>query len=854
MLAIAWTIKPTLSSLLARKFRQLMYRWVGGGALLLALVFLLVYLWRLVFFLEEGGWWWQSILPSFTPHRFFWLAVFFFCYTFYRLEKERTAYKILTEHKTEAVKVENYLSIEAWQLLEEAFHYAGKFSHKEVQEIHLLAACLKTRTGQAIFSRLGVNPDKLFNTLSTALTKVTTGNNPQLSNKTQAVLVKATEFALTRRSNQIEVGEIVLSLAKSESLAREVLDELAIEPVMIENITIWFATRRYLRQEVSRRAKRAAWRPRHALDRAYLAVATPLLDQISHDLTYLAAHGYLKPCIGRDKEIQEIFRIIEGGRSSVVLIGEPGVGKTALVEGIAQAMVAEEVPEVMKDKKLIQLSVPSLVGGATSANEVEHRLLQAMNEIVRAGNIILYIDDVHNLVGQSTGGKENLDVSEVVANFISKSRVLTLTSTTPSDWRDFLDRTSLGNALEKVKVAEPSTDIAIQILEASVGQLEYQHKVYFSYGALAEAVDLSRRFIPDRFLPEKAIKLCEEAAVFVRQKAKDNVTITAEDIAQLVAGKVNVPVTKISAAEGEKLLNLEEILHQRVIGQNEAVRLVASALRRARVELRSSARPIATFLFLGPTGVGKTELAKTVAAEYFGGENKMIRLDMSEYQTAESIYRLIGAPPGMGKETGYLTEAVRQAPYSLILLDEFEKSYSDILNVFLQLFDDGRLTDSTGRTVDFTNTIIIATSNAGTQFIQDELRQGKTVASIRQTLLQEELKKYFKPELLNRFDGVVVFKPLGITEVVQITGLLLNKLASNLKTKGIALRASSAAIEELAQEGFDPLYGARPLQRVIQEKVDNALANYLLTGKLTRRDVVVLEPGGVVRVEKASKL
>ncbi|MFH1111771.1 MAG: ATP-dependent Clp protease ATP-binding subunit [Patescibacteria group bacterium] len=854
MATIAWTIKPTLASLLARKFRQSMYRLVGGCSLLLAIIFLVFYAWRLFLFIEQGGFWWESIMPPAGPHRLFWLAVFFFGYTFYRLEQERTAYKILTDAKGQVIKVENYLSPEAWQLLEGAFRYAHKFSHNEVQEIHLLAASLKTRSGQAVFSRLGADPDKLFNTLSNALTKVTTGTNPQLSNSAQLIFVKATDLALARRSQQVEVGEIILAIAKSESLAREVLDELAIEPVMIENITVWFAVRRRLRREVSRRARKAAWRPRHALDRAYLAVATPLLDQISHELTYLAAHGYLKPCIGRDKEIQEIFRIIEGGHSSVVLVGEPGVGKTAIVEGIAQAMVAEEVPEAMKDKKLIQLSVPALVGGATNANEVEHKLLQIMNEISRAGNIILYIDDIHNLVGQSTGGKENLDVSEMIANFIGKSGIITLASTTPSDRRSYLDRTSLGNALEKVKIDEPTNDVVIQILEATVGQLEYQHKVYFSYGALAQAVDLSRRFIPDRFLPEKAIKICEEAAVFVRQKNKENTTITSEDIAQLVSGKVNVPVTKVSKAEGERLLNLEDILHKRIVGQDEAVRLVAAALRRARVELRTASRPIATFLFLGPTGVGKTELAKTVAAEYFGGENKMIRLDMSEYQTAESIYRLIGAPPGMGREAGYLTEAVRQAPYALILLDEFEKSHPDILNVFLQLFDDGRLTDSTGRTVDFTNAIIIATSNAGTQFIQDSMRQGKTIMQIHQYLLQNELKQYFRPELINRFDGVVVFKPLDFQNVIAITKLLLDKLARNLLTKGITLQASTAAIEELAREGFDPLYGARPLQRVIQDKVDNALANYLLTGKLTRRDVVILEPGGVVRIEKASKL
>lgn len=852
MTQIVWTIRPTYASLVARRLRMAWYRYAGGAALLLAVVFLSAFFWQAVKFFNTGGNVAESIFVEQTTKHWWWLFVLAAGYVYYRLDKGISR-KSLTK-TSGTVEVEKYLSPEAWKMLEEAFRYARKFKHNEVTEVHLLAASLKTHTGQAIFSRLGVEPEKLYNTLSNAFATLPTGGDAVLNAGVVATLNQGTQLALDRRSHDIEVGEIILAIAQKQSLASEVLEELAIEPVMITNITIWFAARRRLLREVRRRARRATWRPRHALDRAYLAVATPLLDQMSRDFTYLAAHGYLKPCLGRDKEISEIFRIISGGQSSVVLVGEAGVGKTTIVEGIAQAMVAEEVPEILKDKKLLSLSVPTLIGGASSSGEVEHRLLQAMNEIVHAGNIVLYIDDVHNLVGQSAGGKENLDVSEVIANFISNNKIITLSSTTPSDFVNYLDRTSLGRAMQKVKIDEPNIDEAIQILEATVGLMESQQNVFFSYGALHEAVDLSRRYLPEERLPEKAIKLCEEVAVYVRQHRGKQATVTAEDAAQLMAGKVNVPVTQVTKAEGERLLNLEKILHQRIIGQDEAVNLVASALRRARVELRSLARPIATFLFLGPTGVGKTELAKTVAAEYFGGEEKMIRLDMSEYQTAESLYRLIGAPGVAQKSTGYLTEAVRRSPYALILLDEFEKTHPDILNVFLQLFDDGRLTDASGRTLDFTNTIIIATSNAGSQFIQDSLKSKTSVADISKQLLAGELKQYFRPELLNRFDGIVVFTPLALTEVVKITKLLLNKLGQSLSQKGISLRVTDAAVVELAQEGFDPLYGARPLQRTIQEKVDNALANYLLTGKLTRRDVVVLEPGGVVRIDKAKRL
>lgn len=852
MASFVWTIKPTLASLEARKFEQKIKRAVGLIGLIMAITSLAIFAYQTYWWLGSSRLIIDSFFPANPSARWWWLCVFFICFSFYRIISETVNKKTL-RHIGEVVEVENYLGYEIWQMIEESFQYARKFNHAQVDEVHFLAGMLKTKTGQSIFSRLGIDPEKLFKTIGSALSRLPRGHNIGWHDKLSKVLCQSAELAVSRRSKFVEVGEVLQVIATGESLAKTVMEELAIEPVMIENISSWFAVRRKMIQDRNRRLKKASWRPRHSLDRAYLAVATPLLDKLSRDLTYEAANGYLKPFLGRDKEIQEIFRIIEGGRSSVLLVGEPGVGKTALVEGIAQAMVAEEVPAPLVDKKLYLLSVTSLVGSTTSAGQVEQMVTQVLNEIARAGNIILYIDDIQNLVGISMGTEGTLDVADVIANFIRQGQIITLASTTPADYRSVISKSSLGQEMQEVKIAEPENNQAIQILEGTVGYLEYQHNVYFSYGAMATAVDLSRRYMPDHYLPDKAIKLCEEVAIFSRQKKGQNGVITGEDVAQLVASKVNVPVTQVSKPEGEKLLNLENILHQRIIGQDEAVKSVASALRRARVELRTSSKPISTFLFLGPTGVGKTELAKTVAQEYFGGENKMIRLDMSEYQTAESMYRLIGAPPGMGNSSGYLTEAIHSAPYSLILLDEFEKAHPDILNVFLQMFDDGRLTDSTGKTVDFTNSIIIATSNAGTQFIQESLQAGQTIVTIKQALISDHLKKYFKPELLNRFDGVIVFKPLNFDEVVQITKLLLKKLETNLEKRGIHFKATDKVIEELARSGFDPIYGARPLQRAIQENVDNALANYLLTGKLTRRDVVILEPGGVVRVEKAEQ-
>jgi ATP-dependent Clp protease ATP-binding subunit ClpA len=348
----------------------------------------------------------------------------------------------------------------------------------------------------------------------------------------------------------------------------------------------------------------------------------------------------------------------------------------------------------------------------------------------------------------------------------------------------------------------------------------------------------------------------EEVAVFVRKRRGSDAVVSGEDVATVVSEKTNITVTKVTEAESARLMNLEERIHERIIGQDEAVRAVASALRRARVELRDLRRPIANLLFLGPTGVGKTELAKTVAEVYFGDETNMIRLDMSEYQDAQSIYRLLGSPveTGRGNEGGYLTEAVRHNPFSLVLLDELEKAHPDILNVFLQVMDDGRMTDTTGRTIDFTNVIIIATSNAGTEVIQEGIREGATIDQLREQLLERELGRYFRPEFLNRFDQIVVFRPLAESEIVSVARLLLKQLAKRLEQKGIHLEASEAAVRELANAGFDPVFGARPLRRVIQERVDDALAKFLLTGKLGRRDRVILEPGGVIRVEEAPSI
>ncbi|HEU0051085.1 MAG TPA: ATP-dependent Clp protease ATP-binding subunit, partial [Patescibacteria group bacterium] len=413
-------------------------------------------------------------------------------------------------------------------------------------------------------------------------------------------------------------------------------------------------------------------------------------------------------------------------------------------------------------------------------------------------------------------------------------------------------RRSLGPKFGKVMVQELSPDDSIRVLLAKSGTIEYQNSVFFSYAALEKTVQLAARYIRDARLPESAIQIAKEAAVRARKEHGEGSFVMVDDVASVVHEKTNIPVEAVTQDESAKLLNLEERLHKRVIGQEEAVMAVAQAIRRARAEMREGKRPIANFLFLGPTGVGKTELAKAVAAEYFGSEQAMVRLDMSEYQDASSVARVIGAPGD--NRGGLLTEAVRNRPFTIVLLDELEKAHPDILTLFLQVMDDGRLTDGVGRTVDFTNVVLIATSNAGTNFIQDQVKAAVPLEQIKTALLERELKGIFRPEFLNRFDGVIVFKPLTMDDVTQIAWLMVNGIAKRLEEKGIIFRADDAAVEELAQIGFDPLFGARPLRRVIQEKVENGLADLVLRQAVGRRDTVTLLSGAKLAVDKAERV
>jgi len=791
-----------------------------------------------------------------------WTSILIVLFIFYRLTEaarqkmvvEKLAYEAqmpqiestdgTTKHKVNIARTYN---TQAMKAVEEAFMLAEKFE-QSVAPVHVFIGTMTTQQISVMFARLGISFDGLKDPLNRRLNKLDKGE-PIFAEVTERVLVQGYLNAMQFNRDNVSPIELFIECFQADEFLQELFYDLGIEQETIENVVAWIRINEELVERYQEFNKSAARKPKGGMNRAMTAVATPMLDQISDDLTRAAAYGKLPMLINRESELEQIFRIIEGGNQSVVLVGPPGVGKSALIHGIAQRMVEEQVPKILEDRRLVQISVPHIVSGANPA-EAQQRLLMVLNEVARSRNIVLIIEGIEELTGISSGGGLSADLSSVLIDALSRGATFLIASTTPEAYTEAIERSPLGQVLQKVQVDEPGLNEAIQVLEAKVSGIEYKNNVIFSYASLSDAVKLSDRYIHDRYLPEKAVEICSEVALAVSKSKGPNALVTAEDVAAIITEKTKIPVQKVSEDETDKLLQLESRVHERMIGQNEAVDAVAAALRRARAELRAENRPIANFLFLGPTGVGKTELAKTTAEVYFGNEGAMLRFDMSEYQNQSSLARMIG---GAG-EGGLLTEAVRQNPFSLLLLDELEKAHPEILNLFLQVMDDGRLTDGVGRTIDFTNVILIATSNAGTEYIQSAVDQGTELEDVKNHLIEEELKGVYRPEFLNRFDGVIVFKPLTIDEVVQIAYLMIGKVEERLEAKGIHFRADDEAVHELADKGFDPKFGARPLRRVIQDQVDDAVAKVLLEGKVGRRDTIVLKTGGQIEIEKAADL
>lgn len=753
------------------------------------------------------------------------------------------------------IEVSRGFGREAMEIVERAFILADEAGHKEAGAMHLFFSLFADGETMALFSRLNLDAGKLAKKIKKQLAMAELGEGrTELSNELKEVLVDS--YMEARRLGQKKVKPlnfILPCMAKVQNLS-EILYDLEIDRDKINNAIQWFLINDRLVENYRLYRKAARYKPASSMDRAYTAVATPVLNHFARDLTIAAKWGRLELCVGRDDEIEKIFQAMESGRSGVILTGSEGVGKRTIIGGIAQLMVEEDVPEILRDKRLVELDAARLLSGAAPA-QAEERLLVAIDEIVKAGNIILYIDNIENLIGITAGAEESLDLSEVLAGALERRSFYCLASATNRNYAKYIEDKPLGNEMAKVEIREPAVNQAIQIIESKIGVLEAKYKVYFSYSAIESAVKLTIRYIHDKYLPAKAIDVLESTAVKASKTKGADAMITENDAAKIISEITRIPVTKVTEKESRTLLNLEKLIHERMIDQEEAVKMVAASLRRARAELREGKRPIANFLFLGPTGVGKTELAKTVSEVYFGKEDYMIRLDMSEYQNKDSMDKMLGGAGGQG----YLTEAVRRAPFSLVLLDEFEKAHPDILNLFLQVMDDGRLTDGQGRTVDFTNSIIIATSNAGAVFIQEQLAGGgetgeHKIEQIKEALINEHLNKILRPELINRFDGVIVFKPLSMDDVVAITKLMLNKIGKMLEIKGIGLRCEEEGARKLAAEGFDPKFGARPLRRLLQEKIYDNIANKILADELKRRDTVVIGANAEILVEKRKEL
>ncbi|USN53225.1 MAG: ATP-dependent Clp protease ATP-binding subunit [Candidatus Nomurabacteria bacterium] len=864
------------SEVSGEKFARGLRAFINGFLVFFGLAGFLIGFWELYQLLQGGA----SLLDLWDLRSpamlIFWISLATDCYAYFRIERELKPRKKITrqtpaemetvlslEQISEADfadKVEDLpalLDNELEHMLQQAWDIANHLNHREIWPSHILAAMLTTRTAAVLFARLNIQYEQLKQRIGKLFTGMPQDwpGEPHLSTSTKKLLCAAYREAYATKRQQVGVLEVLVALATSETHTQDILYDLEVDENKLRHVVAWAHIEEDLCEQYKRFRKRAAWRPKRGMNRAMTAQETRMLNQYSHDLTDLAQRGAVPMTVGREEVLDEMFRVLERG-GSPMLVGNPGVGKTAIVDGIARRMVTEEVPDVLKDKRLVSLSVAALVGNAGSTGELEGRLNQILSEVVKSGNIILLIDNIQNIVGISSAGGESFDLSDVLSQALETGRVQVIGTTNPIDYTRYIEnQSSLTSTFTKVDCQEVDTDGAVRILMVKAGPLEYKHHIFFTYDALEKTVVLSQRYMHDRYLPEKAISLLEEVAVDAHKHKGKNSFVDGEDVAKIVSSKTHVAVTKVNESESEKLLNLESTMHQRIIGQDEAVKAVAAALRRARAELRDQKRPIATFLFLGPTGVGKTELAKTLAEAYFGSEDAMIRLDMSEYQEPSSISRLIGSNQGtQGPVGGYLTEAVRKSPFSLVLLDELEKAHPDVLNIFLQVFDDGRLTDGIGRTIDFTNTIIISTSNAGSDLIQKRIQEKATIEGITQELINSVLNQYYRPEFLNRFDKITVFRPLQKDEIVQIVRLLLAKVQRQLEGRGITFEATEAAVQELAEIGFDPVFGARPLRRVIQERVDNALADYLLKGQLGRRDKAILEVGGVIRVEQAPEL
>ncbi|NJP53073.1 ATP-dependent Clp protease ATP-binding subunit [Streptomyces sp. SBST2-5] len=789
------------------------------------------------------------------------------------------------------IDIGRLLSRPARELVRGAAQYAAEHGRRDLDTEHLLRAALATEPTRSLLSEAGADPDALASEIDErsgpALEGPENAPPPTSLSLTPAVkraLLDAHELARTSGAGYIGPEHVLSALAANpDSAAGHILNAAHFTPPSARP------------PEVPDSAPPRVERPRPA-------TGTPTLDKYGRDLTELAREGRIDPVIGREEEIEQTVEVLSRrGKNNPVLIGDAGVGKTAVVEGLAQRIADGDVPDVLTGRRVVALDLTAVVAGTRFRGDFEERMNNIVEEIrSHSDRLIVFIDELHTVVGAGAGGEGgSMDAGNILKPALARGELHVVGATTLEEFRRIEKDAALARRFQPIMVPEPSPEDAIEILRGLRDRYEAHHQVRYTDEALVAAVELSDRYLSDRRLPDKAIDLIDQAGARVRLRARTkgadvramereieqltcdkdqavadeqyeratqlrdriaelkrrveeaggstevdeglDLVVDAESIAEVVSRQTGIPVSRLTEEEKDRLLNLEEHLHQRVVGQDEAVRVVSEAVMRSRAGLGSPDRPIGSFLFLGPTGVGKTELARALAEALFGSDDRMVRLDMSEYQERHTVSRLVGAPPGYvgHEEAGQLTEVVRRHPYSLLLLDEVEKAHPDVFNILLQVLDDGRLTDSQGRTVDFTNTVIVMTSNLGSDLIT---RRGATLGfasgdadadqEARREQVLRPLREHFRPEFLNRIDEIVVFRQLTEDELRRITDMLLESTRRALKNQGVTAEFTEAAVDWLARHGYQPEYGARPLRRTIQREVDNRLSRLLLDGHI----------------------
>jgi ATP-dependent Clp protease ATP-binding subunit ClpC len=781
--------------------------------------------------------------------------------------------------QAEQVDITQFFSDSTTNLLQRAAQQALEWGSLDLTSEHLLYAALEDRVVRRVLEEVGADPQAIRAQLEEEAQKGgRTDVSPSLAPDAKRALLAAYEESRDLGSSYIGPEHVLLALAADdESDGGRLLSRFGLSHTKLRGAVVRGV-------DTGGEAKEPA-------------SATPTLDEYSRDLTQMAREGQLDPVIGRAEEVESTIEILSRRtKNNPVLIGDPGVGKTAIVEGIAQRVVNDEVPETLSGKRVVQLDLSGIVAGTQYRGQFEERLKKVIDEVrENSDDLILLIDELHTVVG--AGAAEGaMDASNMLKPALARGELHVVGATTIDEYRKNIEKdAALERRFQPVLVKEPSVDDTIDILRGLKDRYEAHHRVKITDEAIVAAAELSDRYVTGRFLPDKAIDLMDQAAARVRlrsktkpqdtkaledelrrvQREKDEAVanedfekapelrdqvaalrseledaqqgrrpvaeVRAEDIAEVVSRATGIPVSQLTEEERERLMRLEEQLHDRVVGQEEAVEAVAEAVRRARAGLSDPNRPIGSFLFLGPTGVGKTELARTLAEALFGDEASMVRIDMSEFQERHTVSRLVGAPPGyVGyEEAGQLTEAVRRRPYSVLLLDEIEKAHADVFNILLQILDDGRLTDAQGRTVDFKNSVIIMTSNMGAERIQAHTRREETFEELKEDMLQV-VRHHLRPEFVNRIDEIIVFRALSREQIVDIARLLLERTTRRLRAQDIEVEFTDEAVELIAEEGFEPEYGARPLRRTIQRRVDNELSRMVLSGSLEPGDRVVV--------------